>query len=172
MKYVLSFIFLQAFPRDSPLAIDLSTAILQMTDNGDLQRIHDKWLLSHACITQGAKLEVERLQLKSFWGLYVISGCACLLALFIYLIQIVRQYSKHCSDDHELTDQSSGSRSSRLRTFLSFMDEKEETVKNRSKRRKMERISNRSSVGGSTSINSNRDYCQASPYKSDYGNEV
>ncbi|KAL2348707.1 hypothetical protein Fmac_002707 [Flemingia macrophylla] len=58
-----------AFPRDSPLAVDLSTSILQMIDSGDLQRIHDKWLLSRACITQGAKLEVERLQLKSFWGL-------------------------------------------------------------------------------------------------------
>ncbi|KAK6141169.1 hypothetical protein DH2020_025087 [Rehmannia glutinosa] len=33
-----------AFQRDSPLAIDLSTAILQLSENGELQRIHDKWL--------------------------------------------------------------------------------------------------------------------------------
>ncbi|KAJ1403838.1 Solute-binding protein family 3/N-terminal domain of MltF [Sesbania bispinosa] len=118
-----------AFPRDSPLAVDLSTAILQLTDNGDLQRIHDKWLLSRACISQGAKLKVERLKLKSFWGLYAICGSACLLALFIYLIQIIKQYSKHYSEEHVFSDQNSGSGSSRIRTFLSFADEKEETVK-------------------------------------------
>ncbi|RDX85403.1 Glutamate receptor 3.6, partial [Mucuna pruriens] len=143
-----------AFPRDSPLAVDMSTAILQMVDNGDLQRIHDKWLLSSACLSQGAKLEVERLQLKSFWGLYVICGIACLLALFIYLIQIFRQYHKHHSEELEYTDgQSSGSRSSGLKTFLSFVDEKEETIKSRSKRRKMERISYRSSEGSSSISN-------------------
>ncbi|XP_029127566.1 glutamate receptor 3.6 isoform X3 [Cajanus cajan] len=147
-----------AFPRDSPLAVDLSTAILQMIDSGDLQRIHDKWLLSSACLSQGAKLEVERLQLKSFWGLYVICGLACLLALFIYLIQIWRQYHKHYSEELESADQSPGSsRSSRLKTFLSFADEKEETIKSRTKRRKMERISYRSSEG-SSSINSNKGY--------------
>ncbi|KAH1043846.1 hypothetical protein GYH30_025595 [Glycine max] len=38
---------LQAFPRDSPLAIEMFTAILKLSENGDdLQRIHDKWLTS------------------------------------------------------------------------------------------------------------------------------
>jgi ionotropic glutamate receptor len=154
----------QAFPRDSPLAIDLSTAILQMVDNGDLQRIHDKWLLSRACLSQGAKLEVERLKLKSFWGLYVICGSACLLALFIYIIQIIRQYIKHRAEEPDSPDQNPSSGSSRLRSFLSFADEKEETVKSRLKRKKMERISYRSSEGGSSSIISNKDYvAQPSP---------
>ncbi|GAU28106.1 hypothetical protein TSUD_223470 [Trifolium subterraneum] len=147
-----------AFPRDSPLAVDLSTAILQMVDNGDLQRIHDKWLLSRACLSQGAKLEVERLKLKSFWGLYVICGSACLLALLIYVIQIIRQYIKHQAEEPDSPDQNPSPGSSSLRRFLSFADEKEETVKNRSKRKKMERISYRSSEGGSSSIISNKDY--------------
>ncbi|KAK7252620.1 hypothetical protein RIF29_36702 [Crotalaria pallida] len=153
-----------AFPRDSPLAVDLSTAILQIAENGDLQRIHDKWLLSSACLSQGAKLEVERLNLKSFWGLYLICGLACFLALFIYLILILKQYSKHHSKDLELTDQSSGSGSgsSHLRTFLSFVDEKEETVKHRSKRRQTERISYRGSNGVGSSINSNKGYAASS----------
>ncbi|KAI4314663.1 hypothetical protein L6164_027551 [Bauhinia variegata] len=142
-----------AFPRDSPLAIDLSTAILELAENGDLQRIHDKWLLSRACLSQGAKLEVDRLNLKSFWGLYLVAGFACFLALFIYLIQIMRQYKKHYSEELESSpspsQQSSGS--SRVRTFMSFVDEKEEDVKNRSKRRQMERISYRSNDGGSSS---------------------
>ncbi|KAG5060891.1 hypothetical protein JHK87_001920 [Glycine soja] len=148
-----------AFPRDSPLAVDLSTAILQMIDSGDLQRIHDKWLLSSACLSQGAKFEVERLQLKSFWGLYMICGLACLLALFIYLIQIWRQYHKHYVSEelHSTDGQNIGSKSSHLKTFLSFVDEKEETFKSRSKRRKMERISYRNSEG-SLSISSNQGY--------------
>ncbi|BAT99864.1 hypothetical protein LR48_Vigan06g061300 [Vigna angularis] len=160
-----------AFPRDSPLAVDLSTAILQMIDNGDLQRIHDKWLLSSACLSQGSKLEVERLQLKSFWGLYAICGVACLFALFMYLIQILRQYQKHYLEEPEsIGGQSIGSssRSSRLKTFLSFADEKEETVKSRSKRRKMERISYRSSTG-SSSINSNKENASR---RSEYASEL
>ncbi|KAK7406942.1 hypothetical protein VNO78_08578 [Psophocarpus tetragonolobus] len=161
-----------AFPRDSPLAVDLSTAILQMVDNGDLQRIHDKWLLSSACLSQGAKLEVERLQLKSFWGLYAICGLACLLALFIYLIQIWRQYHKHYSEEVDPPDGEGlgSSKSSRLKTFLTFADEKEETVKSRSKRRKMERISYRGSEG-SSSMNSNGNRGYASR-RSEYANEV
>ncbi|KAJ0098237.1 hypothetical protein Patl1_29291 [Pistacia atlantica] len=127
-----------AFPRDSPLAIDMSTAILKLSENGDLQRIHDKWLLRSACSSQGAKLEVDRLQLKSFWGLYLLCGLACLIALFIYFLQIVRQFSRHCPDkDIESTGRSS--RSSHIQTFLSFVDDKEEDVKIRSKRRNIER---------------------------------
>ncbi|KAI4353641.1 hypothetical protein L6164_002573 [Bauhinia variegata] len=138
-----------AFPRDSPLAIDMSTAILELAENGDLQRIHDKWLLSSACLSQGAKLEVDRLKLKSFSGLYLVAGLACFLALLIYLIQIMRQYKKHHSEEVESSNHSQGS--SRVRTFLSFVDEKAEDVKSRSKRRQMERISYRSSDGGSNS---------------------
>ncbi|KAL2905979.1 Glutamate receptor 3.6 [Bienertia sinuspersici] len=66
-----------AFPRGSPLAVDFSTAILKLQDNGDLQRIHDKWLTKSACRSQDTKLEVDRLELKSFWGLFLLSGVAC-----------------------------------------------------------------------------------------------
>lgn len=130
-----------AFPRDSPLAVDLSTAILKLSENGDLQRIHDKWLLRSACSSQGAKFEVDRLDLRSFWGLYLICGIACLLALFIYFLKMVRQFSRHYSP--ELDSSGRGSTSARLQTFLSFVDEKEQEVKSRSKRRQLEMASNR-----------------------------
>ncbi|CAI8608902.1 unnamed protein product [Vicia faba] len=154
-----------AFPPDSPLAVDLSTAILELAENGDLQRIHDKWLLSSACRSQGAKLGVDRLNLKSFWGLYLVCGLACFLALLIYLIQTLRQYKKHSPDEVESTGQGSGS--SRLRTFLSFVDEKEEIVKNRSKRRQMERISYRSTSEVGSTIVSNKDFSQPSSNRID-----
>ncbi|GFZ09468.1 glutamate receptor 3.6 [Actinidia rufa] len=80
-----------AFPRDSPLAVDMSTAILKLSEDGELQRIHDKWLMRSACISQGAKLETDRLQLKSFSGLFLACGLTCLLALFVYFALMIRK---------------------------------------------------------------------------------
>ncbi|XP_047167594.1 glutamate receptor 3.3-like [Vigna umbellata] len=74
-----------AFPRDSPLAIDMSTAILKLSENGDLQRIHDKWLTRSACSSEGAKQGIDRLELTSFWGLFLLSGIACFVALLCYV---------------------------------------------------------------------------------------
>ncbi|CAJ1942189.1 unnamed protein product [Sphenostylis stenocarpa] len=159
-----------AFPRDSPLAVDLSTAILELAENGDLQRIHDKWLLSSACLSQGAKLEVDRLKLRSFWGLYLVCGLACVLALLIYFVQTIRQYSKHGPE--ELESSGHGSGSSRLRTFLSFVDEKEEIVKSRSKRKKIGGMSYRSSREVGSSITSNKGYSQASSNRIDSASEI
>ncbi|KAB1201751.1 Glutamate receptor 3.3 [Morella rubra] len=108
----------KAFPRDSPLAIDMSTAILKLSENGELQKIHDKWLARKACSSEGAKHEVDRLPLKSFWGLFLICGLPCFLALLLYVIKIVRQYmSLSCR-----------SQSARVQSFLSFVKEKEDDV--------------------------------------------
>ncbi|KAJ9146848.1 hypothetical protein P3X46_029069 [Hevea brasiliensis] len=131
-----------AFPRDSPLAVDISTAILQLSENGDLQRIHDKWLMRSACSSAGTKFEVDRLQLRSFWGLFMICGLACFLALLLHFLKMMRQFSRHHSE--ELASSGQSSRSARLQTFLTFVDEKEEEVKHRSKRRQLEGVSNRS----------------------------
>uniref|UniRef100_A0A2P2JYM2 Glutamate receptor n=1 Tax=Rhizophora mucronata TaxID=61149 RepID=A0A2P2JYM2_RHIMU len=143
-----------AFPRDSPLAVDMSTAILKLSESGDLQRIHDKWLARSACSSQGAKLEVDRLSLNSFWGLFMICGLACLLALLAHFISMVRQYIRYHSDGQV----SSGgpSISSHLQTFVAFADEKEEEAKGRSKRRQLERGSgsNRSELESADSFTS------------------
>jgi len=120
----------------------MSTAILKLSENGDLQRIHDKWLMRSACTSQGTKLALDRLHLKSFWGLFVLCGSACFLALIIYFLRMVRQFGRHYSEEPE--GSTSSSRMNRLRTFLSFIDEKEDVVKSRSKRRQMEEASNRS----------------------------
>uniref|UniRef100_A0A2N9HS74 Ionotropic glutamate receptor C-terminal domain-containing protein n=1 Tax=Fagus sylvatica TaxID=28930 RepID=A0A2N9HS74_FAGSY len=125
-----------AFPRDSPLAIDMSTAILKLSENGGLQRIHDKWLTRSACSSEGTKQDVDRLQLKSFWGLFLLCGSACFLALLLHLIKMVRQYMKH-SDG-------------RSKSFISFVKEKEEDAdkmqfeegKSGAKRRRSDKVSN------------------------------
>ncbi|KAM0970083.1 hypothetical protein EV1_017984 [Malus domestica] len=149
-----------AFARDSPLAVDLSTALLKLSENGDLQRIHDKWLMRTPCASQGAKLQVDRLQLKSFWGLFVICGTACFLALAIYFCMMLHQFSKHNTEELVTTG---SSRSTRVQTFLTFVDEKEEEVKSRSKRRQMERTSNRSASEDESMYNSKRRHLDQSP---------
>ncbi|KAL8251540.1 hypothetical protein R6Q59_035233 [Mikania micrantha] len=133
-----------AFPRDSQLAIDISTAILKLSENGELQRIHDKWLTRSACSSQGTKFAVDRLELKSFKGLFLICGVACLLALFIYLGLIIRQYTKHKPDLSEPSRPNL--KSGGLKTFISFVDEKHDSARARFQKRIKERYKNDLSV--------------------------
>ncbi|XP_077217618.1 glutamate receptor 3.3-like isoform X2 [Tasmannia lanceolata] len=120
------------FPRDSPLALDISTAILTLSENGDLQRIHDKWLTRSDCSSQTTEIDSDQLSLRSFWGLFLICGLACLLALCIYFLMILCQFSRYSPKEPNSSSQGS-SRSLRLQTFLSFADEKEENSKRRYK---------------------------------------
>lgn len=106
--------------------MDLSTAILQLSENGELQRIHEKWLKTNAC-SQNQELDANRLHLKSFWGLFLICGVACFLALLIYFILVLRQFNRRCREEGELLSHGSGSSSSRIMTFLKIADEKQES---------------------------------------------
>ncbi|CAK9180326.1 unnamed protein product [Ilex paraguariensis] len=128
-----------AFPRDSPLAVDLSTAILTLSENGDLQRIHDKWLIRSACSSDNTEIESDRLHLKSFAGLFLLCGTACFIALFIYFLQIMHKF-RHAAPPESVSDGPGSSHSRRLKTLFSLMDEKEDPSKRETnKRRKMER---------------------------------
>ncbi|KAI3794341.1 hypothetical protein L1987_36971 [Smallanthus sonchifolius] len=133
-----------AFPRDSPLAADMSTAILKLSENGELQRIHDKWLMRSACSSQGTQFEVDQLELASFQGLFLICGLVCFLALIIYIALTIHQFYQL----YPTLSESSGRsvRSGPLQTFVSFVDEKEETIKARSKRKYSEGSSSRTDV--------------------------
>ncbi|KAJ4760468.1 Glutamate receptor [Rhynchospora pubera] len=90
-----------AFQRDSPLAVDLSTAILTLSENGELQRIHDQHLTSNECSAEDTGIGANRLSLSSFWGLFLISGIVCFLALIIYFIMICIQFKKHYKNDSD-----------------------------------------------------------------------
>ncbi|KAB2623634.1 glutamate receptor 3.6-like [Pyrus ussuriensis x Pyrus communis] len=126
-----------AFPRDSPLAIDMSTAVLKLSEKGDLQKIHDKWLKKSACSAEGAKQAVDRLSMSSFWGLFLLSGIACFLALVLHVLRMVHQYYRYYDSDCE------SSQAKSFRSFISFVNKKEEEVKSRTKRRRTEKASNK-----------------------------
>ncbi|KAL9229707.1 hypothetical protein vseg_005145 [Gypsophila vaccaria] len=132
-----------AFPRESQLATDMSTAILRLSENGELQRIADKWLQRSACSSQETQLSVDKLQLQSFWGLYLVMGIACVFALIVYFGRMVMQFMRQYTPDEDAS-RSLASGSSRLQTFLAFVDEKEEEMISRYKRRQMEGSSSRS----------------------------
>ena len=115
----------------------MSTAILQLSENGDLQRIHDKWLLHSACSSDTTEIESDQLQLKSFWGLFLICGVACFSALFIYFVQIMLRLCRTPPDS--VSEGSNGSLSVGVRRLISLLDEKEDLSNQGSKRRKVER---------------------------------
>lgn len=135
----------QAFPRDSPLAIDMSTAILSLSENGELRRIRDKWLSERACGYRST--EDEQLQFNSFRGLFLICGIACFLALLIYFASMVYQFSQNSAQKADPSSRCS-SRSARIQTFLNFVDEKEDTSRSKLKKRKLEDVSPNASSKG------------------------
>ncbi|CAL9135826.1 unnamed protein product [Musa textilis] len=146
-----------AFPRDSPLAVDLSTAILTLSENGDLQRIHDKWLAHTGCSSQDNEIDSNRLSLGSFWGLFLICGLACLLALIVFFMRIFCQYSKYSSQDDigSFEPERSFRRPTRLtsiKDLISFVDKKEEEVKCAIKRKSSDKQQQSSQVTNEHSI--------------------
>ncbi|KAI3695485.1 hypothetical protein L1987_78482 [Smallanthus sonchifolius] len=131
-----------AFKRDSPLATTLSLSIMQLSENGKLQKIHDEWFCEKGC-SSGVRRENEpnQLQMSSFYGLYMICGIFSLTALVLFLLQTVRQYiyykQKQMLDPRSLSFPASSSSSSSSRgcygvlfNFCDFIDEKEEAIKN------------------------------------------
>ncbi|KAK1680088.1 hypothetical protein QYE76_040936 [Lolium multiflorum] len=125
-----------AFPRDSPLAEDLSTAILTLSENGNLQRIHDEWLSVRGCDTDDSNISSNSLSLSSFWGLFVVCGLACAIALLIFFWRIFCQYSRY-NNQIELEPEivNRPARLTSIKSLISFVDKREEEVKNALKKK-------------------------------------
>ncbi|XP_047342120.1 glutamate receptor 3.4-like isoform X2 [Impatiens glandulifera] len=134
-----------AFQRDSPLAEDMSTAILQLSENGDLQRIHDKWLSKETCSSQDNQIDVSRLSLRSFWGLFLVCGIVCIIALTIFFSRVCLQFRKFSTngeeDEIEEAEQQVRPKQRTLRAttsfkkWVDFVDTKEVEMKEWSKRK-------------------------------------
>lgn len=114
-----------AFQKGSPLAPDLSTAILKLAEDGTLQKINDHWLGQYGSCDQHASRAMR--QLEDFAGLFSICGVACFLALLIFFFKVLRKYKHHIPEISH-SPSYSGSFSARLRTFVSFIDQKEDDI--------------------------------------------
>ncbi|XP_060672354.1 glutamate receptor 3.7 [Ziziphus jujuba] len=129
-----------AFQRGSPLAVDISTAILKLSETGQLQNIQTKWFCEMGCpdkVTSDS--DTNQLRLISFWGLYLLCGAFSLVAFIIFLLRMVylfvrykRQQVHHpqVNESPALpTVLSSGQCSEALFNFIDFVDKKEEAIK-------------------------------------------
>ncbi|KAH0894561.1 hypothetical protein HID58_056990 [Brassica napus] len=134
-----------AFPRDSPLAVDMSTAILGLSETGQLQKIREKWLSKSNCSNLNGSHsddDQEQLGLHSFWGLFLMCGVACFIALLIYFFKIVRDFcNDHKPVEEAIVPSPESSHSNTLHTFLAYFDEKEDKTKRRLKRKRDHELS-------------------------------
>lgn len=116
----------------------MSTAILRLSESGKLQEIHDAWFCKLGCPGErGGKSGPDQLHLISFWGLYLLCGIISLVALFVFLLRLIRQYIRyqrhHRRRSAEVTQSPVSSNISctqNLQSFIGFIDKKEEAIKN------------------------------------------
>lgn len=121
---------MQAFPRDSPLGEDLSTALLTLSEKGDLQRIHDKWLTVSECSADDSQVDSNQLRFVSFWGLFLICGLACLVSIIIFFLGVLQQYRKYGKVGGDQSESGSSIQcTGSFKDLISFMDKMEIDVK-------------------------------------------
>ncbi|KAK7319781.1 hypothetical protein RJT34_04506 [Clitoria ternatea] len=79
------------FQKGSPVTKDISKAILQLLEQGELNRLEEKWL-DHAgqCSNNLSSASTESLKLGSFWVLYVISGGTSTICFLLSTIQSLK----------------------------------------------------------------------------------
>ncbi|XP_038886843.1 glutamate receptor 3.7-like isoform X2 [Benincasa hispida] len=127
-----------AFQRGSRLAVDMSTAILRLSESGKLQEIHNSWFCKLGCPgNRGGKSELDQLHLISFWGLYLLCGIISLAALFLFLLKLICQYirykrhhrRRHSEEVTPFPVPSNTSCTQTIQNFIGFIDEREEAIK-------------------------------------------
>ncbi|XP_010414001.1 PREDICTED: glutamate receptor 3.7 isoform X1 [Camelina sativa] len=126
-----------AFKRDSPLAEDMSTAILKLSETRKLQEIRKKWLCKMNCAEKSDwNPEPNQLHLKSFKGLYLVCIAITASAFLVYVLRMIRQFVRYRRMDRTCsTSRASWSTSPTMRLrelvfdFVEFVDEKEEAIK-------------------------------------------
>ncbi|CAM8898113.1 unnamed protein product [Rhodiola kirilowii] len=82
------------FPKGSPLAPNVSRAILIVTQGEEMVKIESKWFGQQASCPDGSstRRSSSSIGLGSFKGLFLIAGCASVSALIIYAAIFVYQH--------------------------------------------------------------------------------
>ncbi|CAH2060179.1 unnamed protein product [Thlaspi arvense] len=112
-----------AFPKNSPFTIDVSRAILNVTQGEEMKLIENKWFnrpsLTSECPDPKTALSSNRLSLSSFWGLFLIAGIASFLAFLIFVSLFLYEHR------HTLCDDSGCSVWRKLTNLFRIFDEKD-----------------------------------------------
>lgn len=107
----------------------MSTAILNLSEDNELQKIREKWFCKPECPwTRTKEQEVHQLHLSSFWGLYLLCGVITLTAFLVFLLRMVRQFVRY-KRRQMLPSSSTTTCSQVIYSFFDFIDEKEEAIK-------------------------------------------
>ncbi|CAI9782035.1 unnamed protein product [Fraxinus pennsylvanica] len=80
------------FQKGSPIARDVSEAILTLMETGRIKELENEYHLgsSDNCSNSGT----ESLSLKSFWGLFLVSVAISTLCLLIYILELLKKKSQ------------------------------------------------------------------------------
>ncbi|KAJ4841542.1 hypothetical protein Tsubulata_001750, partial [Turnera subulata] len=79
-----------AFPKDSPLLYDISEAILQLVETGEIRDLEAKLHSSSNCSSSSDTSDTSSLGIEPFAGLFLLSGS---IAAFGFLVVIVNTWS-------------------------------------------------------------------------------
>ncbi|KAH7294358.1 hypothetical protein KP509_28G068100 [Ceratopteris richardii] len=115
-----------AFPKNSQLTSDMSEAILRMSENGELQKIHNLWFNSPEDKANDSHVNSSQLDFKPFSGLFMISGLVSLFCLLVHITRLLKEFirSKAWNDGSSISTSSSLSRSAQLiKSFALYIDE-------------------------------------------------
>ncbi|XP_057952942.1 glutamate receptor 2.8-like [Malania oleifera] len=110
------------FQKGSPIAPDVSKAILDMSEDGTLKKLEEFWLSpTTVCSAAMNSTNNESLGLQSFWGLYVISGGTSTFCLLLFFVLLLKKFSRSQeSSEGNLTpsDKSVWNRAKRLAQYF------------------------------------------------------
>ncbi|XP_030493707.2 glutamate receptor 2.1 [Cannabis sativa] len=92
-----------AFRNGSPLAHDISKAILNVTEGDEMKKIENKWFMTteqNTCLNSDPKISSNSLSLDNFWGLFLIAGVSSLSTLIIFAIMFLQKHKQIWSNSH------------------------------------------------------------------------
>ncbi|XVF25704.1 hypothetical protein REPUB_Repub13aG0236600 [Reevesia pubescens] len=88
------------FQKGSPIAADVSRAILKLSEDGTLKSLEEKWFApSPECSANVIDDRTDSLSIRNFWGLYLISGATSTVCLLLFLTKLLKKYCRHQEDD-------------------------------------------------------------------------
>ncbi|KAL5129491.1 GDSL esterase/lipase [Glycine soja] len=88
---------MQMFQKGSPVARDVSKAILHLSEKAELKRLEEKWLItSPASCSNVTSDDTDSLKLRSLWILYVISGATSTICVLLSAIQSLVKSCHQC----------------------------------------------------------------------------
>ncbi|XP_057833453.2 glutamate receptor 2.7-like [Cryptomeria japonica] len=110
------------FPKGSPFVSDISKAILNLSESKEMQEILKRWFNSseNKCSVESGGVESNKMSIKNFWGIFLLTGCVSFLTLVYYLCRLLYRFVHRNENSVHVK-----SVSTRLRTFANYADKKE-----------------------------------------------